>query len=335
MRKLIALALMALSTSTCLADDTHIHMGAGGIAYFSGVEDGQISLHEETITFTLSNIDRYDVKADFVFMNSGSEVSYDIGFPVYAYQIYYSRTRESWDGQIPIDGFHTTVDGAPTEFEKRLDSAEKDVLAWYTKKVTFRGSGRTDISVEYSSKYGTEGGAFGVSLASYYYGSANTWKGPIEKIKLIVCNKSDYFVWRIENLPQDIARPSIEIVDDITTSVEYSNIKPSRQAVFDINLTRFPSLGMSENPWSQVRKDDIRFATLYQLSILRNTTYASHGYIFNSQELTSFFSRLPWYKPLYRNVDNMLNEAEKQSIAIIRAMEKARMESKRNTDATE
>jgi hypothetical protein len=57
------------------------------------------------------------------------------------------------------------------------------------------------------------------------------------------------------------------------------------------------------------------------LRLLRNMIYARHGYRFNSNDLTAFFSRFDWYNPRFNNVDNLLTSTDKIHIQMIQAFE--------------
>ena len=57
------------------------------------------------------------------------------------------------------------------------------------------------------------------------------------------------------------------------------------------------------------------------LRLLRNMIYAKHGYIFNSQELISYFTRFDWYNPKFNNVDELLTNVDRMHIQMIQAFE--------------
>lgn len=46
------------------------------------------------------------------------------------------------------------------------------------------------------------------------------------------------------------------------------------------------------------------------LRLFRNMIYAKYGHIFNSEELTDFYSQFDWYKPLKKVSDSQLSEKE-------------------------
>jgi hypothetical protein len=57
------------------------------------------------------------------------------------------------------------------------------------------------------------------------------------------------------------------------------------------------------------------------LGLLRNMIYARHGYRFSSPDITAFFSRFGWYKPMYNDVERFLTDIDKRHIQIIQSFE--------------
>jgi hypothetical protein len=53
------------------------------------------------------------------------------------------------------------------------------------------------------------------------------------------------------------------------------------------------------------------------LRILRNTIYATHGYIFRARDLQEHFQKFAWYNGTKQNVENELSENEQRLIRII------------------
>ena len=70
--------------------------------------------------------------------------------------------------------------------------------------------------------------------------------------------------------------------------------------------------------------NDFHLAALNQkeLRLLRNTIYAKYGYSFKDQDLVSYFSKFPWYKSQFNEVEKKLNDMDKQSIKKINEFEK-------------
>lgn len=58
-----------------------------------------------------------------------------------------------------------------------------------------------------------------------------------------------------------------------------------------------------------------------ELRLLRNSVYAKYGHIFNSDELTAYFSNFAWYKPAKKVTDKDLTENELKLIERITAFE--------------
>lgn len=78
--------------------------------------------------------------------------------------------------------------------------------------------------------------------------------------------------------------------------------------------------------------DDLLGLSIPELRIERNTIFAKHGYIFKSSELTQYFSQFDWYNPQYNNVDDMLTDADKQNIDLIKHYETEKQSKKIDFD---
>ena len=66
---------------------------------------------------------------------------------------------------------------------------------------------------------------------------------------------------------------------------------------------------------------DLAVLSRAELRILRNTIFAKHGLIFQSNDLTEHFRQFDWYNPLYRNVDDRLTRTDRWLIERIQAFE--------------
>ena len=71
----------------------------------------------------------------------------------------------------------------------------------------------------------------------------------------------------------------------------------------------------------QLQFDLLLSFTREDLRILRNYIYAKYNYTFLSSDLSSFFSKFRWYRPVPGNVDNQLTEIDKINIQIIQELE--------------
>lgn len=78
--------------------------------------------------------------------------------------------------------------------------------------------------------------------------------------------------------------------------------------------------------WGALRKDassyrftenDLSPLTAKELTYLRNSVYAKHGYVFNSQELNNYFKQISWYHPDANVTDAVLNSIEKANVEFI------------------
>lgn len=69
---------------------------------------------------------------------------------------------------------------------------------------------------------------------------------------------------------------------------------------------------------------DLYGLTNEQVDLVRNYIYAKHGYIFKTDYYRRYFSQFRWYRPRYKNVDNMLNKYEKKNVMFLRQWTKGR-----------
>ena len=74
-----------------------------------------------------------------------------------------------------------------------------------------------------------------------------------------------------------------------------------------------------------ISADDVAGSSKQDLRILRNSIFAQHGLIFKSNDLKKYFSKYPWYKARYSNVDKKLSSIEKQNVALLKSMENGKI----------
>lgn len=79
--------------------------------------------------------------------------------------------------------------------------------------------------------------------------------------------------------------------------------------------------------WGMLRKDassyqftenDLSPLTAKELTYLRNSVYARHGYVFKSQELNNYYKQFSWYHPNPSVTDAALNSMEKANVEFIK-----------------
>jgi len=333
-KKTVSLAIFfGLMLIQVFCNDTHVVIGAGGVGYFSNKEDENISLDYEKITLILFD-SYYSVNVDYTFANSlDQSLEYDIGFPVVS--------RDSWkknefiSNMIPLEGFLTKVNGEEVDFAETRQSNDEGVSKWYVKKVKFEKKAITNINIQYSSKYGMSGGLGSGFNATYFYGSAYIWKGPIKKIDVEVLNNSKFVINSFQNNAKSVDFAQIEFLSKNKTGVSFINVKPQKDAKFDLWMSKIDNYGVYsiDLNWVKTRfickPEQYYFLTPEQLRIERNFFYAINGLIFKSSDLTAFFGKMPWYEPKYTNVDSRLNNEEKKAIQIILDLEAKRMQSEK------
>ena len=67
--------------------------------------------------------------------------------------------------------------------------------------------------------------------------------------------------------------------------------------------------------------EDVKPYSKDELKIMRNEIFASYGYIFKTEVLKTYFSKMIWYFPTFANVDAMLSDIEKENVKLIKKVE--------------
>lgn len=95
----------------------------------------------------------------------------------------------------------------------------------------------------------------------------------------------------------------------------------SQSVVNDIYVGKSILFGNIELSNKVINDHALALLDTEELRLLRNSIYAKYGYIFSSQDLTTFFSRFSWYEPSVKNVDEFLTNIDKHNIESIKIYE--------------
>lgn len=76
-----------------------------------------------------------------------------------------------------------------------------------------------------------------------------------------------------------------------------------------------------EGSTRMLRIADIRGLTNWDLKVMRNEIFARHGYIFKTEEMSTYFRSQPWYQPRFTNVEAKLSPIEKANVKFIQQYE--------------
>ncbi|HEX9060093.1 MAG TPA: YARHG domain-containing protein [Clostridia bacterium] len=106
---------------------------------------------------------------------------------------------------------------------------------------------------------------------------------------------------------KELSKTENTVSDNKTSNNESETILSLGEAKFNLN-SRFDTASLSK-------------LGAKELSLLRNSIYAKHGYIFSTKEYTEYFSQFSWYKPQYKNVEDKLNDIDKENIKTILSLE--------------
>lgn len=105
----------------------------------------------------------------------------------------------------------------------------------------------------------------------------------------------------------------------ISSELEKSVVNGESEEKIDIILS-LKNLNFNLNmPFEDI---DLNKLDSKELSILRNSIYAKHGYIFFTKECSKYFSQFSWYTPLSKNIEEKLNDIDKENIKNIITLER-------------
>lgn len=75
-----------------------------------------------------------------------------------------------------------------------------------------------------------------------------------------------------------------------------------------------------------LKKEDVENLKKGDISIIRNTIYARHGYSFKNRPLRVFFDAQSWYIPIHTDIKSEFTELEKKNIQLLLRYEKNALE---------
>lgn len=75
-----------------------------------------------------------------------------------------------------------------------------------------------------------------------------------------------------------------------------------------------------------LKKNDVENLKKGDLTIIRNTIYARHGYSFKNRPLRVFFDAQSWYIPVHTDIKSEFTEIEKENIKLLLRYEKNAIE---------
>lgn len=134
-------------------------------------------------------------------------------------------------------------------------------------------------------------------------------------ILLITRNKDD------RNISQ---QPTYYNTEQSQPSQSYESSYQSQQttsteATYQSHYDRLLNMDLGSR---YLNKSDLSGLTSRELTYLRNSIYAKHGYVFKSDELDRYFSQFSWYHRDYSVTDDILNSTERANTKLIREYQK-------------
>lgn len=316
-RKIIL--LLIIQVGVLYANDTAIE-GAGGSLTIKESETN-ISIQNEILNVDMFD-DHYQISVQYDFKNNGVEKKLMTGFPEYKF-----GTQE----YKPIKNFHMQYisgEKIPSSYIKVNEQINPamEITGWYVKEVIFKAKSITTVKLEYESDYGIAGF---YQLVSYLLGTGKTWAKDISNLHIRINNHANFWINNV-GIRDDIPYEYKYIADNIY-EIHIRTYEPKIDDELSITFSDFPKF---EDPMDNIdygyflfkertiNKKWLRFLSLSQLRLLRNTIYAYRGYSFKSDFLRQYFNNTDWYKPNKNFSESLFTENEKKNIKIIMDFEK-------------
>lgn len=126
---------------------------------------------------------------------------------------------------------------------------------------------------------------------------------------ILTLNYTRHFLW--SEFKAGLVKKHYKIID---TQVQY---KPE---IYDAEL---PGDYTFVSMRKLTEKDLDGYAT-FELRQMRNEVFARYGYIFKSEDLKAYFSKMKWYAPKHQNVDIYISDIEAGNLELITQIEKIR-----------
>lgn len=213
-----------------------------------------------------------------------------------------NRSEGNWEsqGEIVTNGsrmLYGTIGELPITMELHLEASKVDGSMYYNKygpnnKLFLSGSlHNNEIELIEHNKDGMETGRYkGKYSNRVFQGEYINYKGDVYSIYLSEAGAEN-------NEKEDITKSHEEMFDDVVKG----------------NLLHH-----------KITESDIRDLSKDELSLLRNSIYAHHGYRFTRDDLFNYFSQFSWYNPTTSDMNaayNSMSDIEKYNIDFIKSHE--------------
>jgi len=287
------------------ANDSNLGSRGGNVFPFNSNHVKMVSENIEVIFLE----DYAQVICEFIFENlTDSEEHVTMGFPKYSWHSASSDVE-------PISNFRTSINNMPEKVKEASQITknvryEEEVKKWYVWNYVFKPKERIKVVNTYNSKYGYYG--FRTSGFSYIIGTGKTWEGKIGSGHFSFKFAPTFLKHNIINVSQGDSI-SCEISDDEIVC-KFNEYEPEENEYFNIEFIDVDKLfHADESFFKLLSKENLR--------LLRNEFFARKGYLFNDENLLTYFSRAAWYQPKYGIKEIILTDKEKELIEIIKRVE--------------
>ena len=112
------------------------------------------------------------------------------------------------------------------------------------------------------------------------------------------------------------------------TEINYFTIEQTKKSKhkYKLSVSNVGTIEVTENNTKEsseyVGMETLESWTKEDLRKLRNYIFAQYGYIFKSEDLSSYFKKFDWYEAKYSNVDDKLSKEDKEFVNLVLEIEK-------------
>lgn len=221
-------------------------------------------------------------------------------------------------GRASEESFEVEVDTQEETqftFEELL---EIDADTYYFKKEDLENLSAKELTYLREGIYAAYGYIFASDELNDFY-SQYEWYIPDENASVTDITEQEQenfdFIYNYQVENNLLYEPLSTDVESEPTSEESFEVETDTQEETQLTLEKL--LEMDADTY-EFTKNDLKNLSAKELTYLRNSIYARHGYIFNSEELNEFFSQYEWYVPDESVSETDITEQERKNAGFIR-----------------
>ena len=130
------------------------------------------------------------------------------------------------------------------------------------------------------------------------------------------------YVSQVQQLLNRLQQDSLDQLQMQNEETYYEELDYNESSASPTAQSQYEQLLDSDWRYHILTESALYSLTPRELTYLRNSIYARHGYVFKSNELNQYFKQFSWYHPDPSVAGSVLNETEQANVALINAYQK-------------